>query len=185
MSIIQREGPSERDIAAAVRIDKRMPRAVRLPRQLAVAARIRGGDKAAFAGLCDALLDRLLNYAYYRIGDKAGAEAFVVAMCDMAWKRRQTLLDGGLNGSIWLLQVCREVLLHTYDNRYEVHEKVCGDDPLLLQVCQLDPMQQEWMILRCWLRARTRDAGIVMGLAPQQALMVQANALAHLHELAA
>lgn len=168
-------------------LDGRIP-SQRLPRQLGVANRIQQGDSSAYADLCDALLDRLYGYVYLRVGEHQAAEMVVQTACLTGWQQRAEILAGGINNSIWLMQILRTLVANTYGERYEVADvtaKTEEEQALIAMIRSLQPEQQEWAILRFWLKFRARDAAAIVGMPHDDAVLMQAETIAELHRMAA
>lgn len=179
------ESDFERVLAAARTLDGMLPPPMQLPHARRAARRIVCGDRRALADLCDTLADRLVAYAYFRMGDYEAAKDAVYHICAVA-KRQHAKLPADMNHAIWLLRLTRETLLTLGDANW-VHKDVRlgAQQKLLPRLLELEPDEQEWVVLRLYLRLGAADASAVIGIEPDDGLVRQACALTAMYDMAA
>lgn len=138
-----------------------------------------GGDQEAFCELYDLYRDRLYRYSFYKTGDSAAAEDAVSECVIAAWKGIGALRDPSAFKT-WIYRILQTCCAKHWKVRIQERENLeqlyrenghLSQDPTLSvelseALIQLDPEEQDIVLLSAVLGMKSREIGQMYGLTP-------------------
>ena len=101
-------------------------------------------DKEAFGELYERYVDRIFNYVYYRVGNRADAEDLTSRIFYRALQHIGRYEDQGVPFSAWLYRIARNLVANWYRDRSR-HQFVALDDVSQWRFSDAGPeMSAEW-----------------------------------------